>query len=203
MRASRLVAAALFAALSVGCAPTATVRPTTGDGGRAWQLHRVETEAISHFNLQGRAAGSGLGVRADLRWQQQTDGRFEIRLSGPFGAGAFAITGTPAQVEIRSKDGVETTKNPERWLQERAGWTFPIRKLRWWALGLPAPGSKAQTDFDEQGRLARLQQDGWTLDYLEYQDAQGYTLPRRFEAVNPQISLKLVIDRWDDLPPGR
>lgn len=170
------------------------------DGGAAWQQHRAAVESITAFALQARAAGGGMGVKADLSWRQHADGRFDIRLSGPLGAGAFAISGTPRAVEIRSKDGVETTPDPQAWLLARAGWSFPVQGLRWWTLGLPAPGAAARMRFDAQGRLAELQQDGWTLHYLEYQDAGPFSLPRRFAAENAEISLKLVIDRWDDLP---
>src|SRR3546814_3110178 len=55
---------------------------------------------------------------------------FEIRIAGPFGAGAVAISGTPDHVEIRTKDGVEHTDDPQAWLFQRAGWSFPIAGLR-------------------------------------------------------------------------
>ena len=181
----------------------ATVAPPTQreDGGAAWQRHRQLLATIQTFSLQGRAAGGG-GVKADLRWKQEADGRFDVRLAGPFGAGALAIHGNDREVEIRSKDGIDVTDDPEAWLYVRAGWTVPIRGLRWWALGLPAPGAPARTRFDEDGRLARLEQDGWTFLYLEYQDAQGFALPRRIEAANDRITLKLIVDRWDGLPPA-
>src|SRR3546814_14480614 len=81
---------------------------------------------------------------------------FEIRIAGPFGAGAVAISGTPDHVEIRTKDGIEHTDDPQAWLFQRAGWSFPIAGLRWWVLGLPAPNAPAQIELDAQGRLAAL-----------------------------------------------
>src|SRR3546814_6154436 len=68
--------------------------------------------------------------------------------------------------------------------------------LRWWVLGLPAPNAPAQIELDAQGRLAALTQVGWTLQYQEYQDVGGIALPRRFEAKNQQITLKLIADEW-------
>lgn len=192
--------AALGLLLLAGCA---TVRSPAerDDGGMAWQQHRQQLETIRTFRLEGRAAGAG-GVKADLRWRQDADGHFDVRLAGPFGVGAVAITGTEREVEIRSKEGVDVTDDPEAWLYTRAGWAVPIRGLRWWALGLPAPGTPARTRFDATGRLARLEQDGWTFLYLEYQDAQGFALPRRIEAASDRITLKLIVDRWDGLPPA-
>src|SRR3546814_19517688 len=83
-------------------------------------LHHDTLASIQHFTLNGRAA-SGVGVKADLRWQQFDDGHFEIRIAGPFGAGAVAISGTPDHVEIRTKDGIEHTDDPQAWLFQRAG----------------------------------------------------------------------------------
>ncbi|WP_028081538.1 lipoprotein insertase outer membrane protein LolB [Solimonas soli] len=197
-RASLLLAVAL---LLGGCA---TVGPPVVDQDAAaqkWRQHYAEVAALTHFALTGRAASGAMGAKADLRWQQFEDGRFEARVSGPFGAGAAAISGTAGLVEIRTKDGVVRTADPEGWMQQQAGWTFPIRGLSWWARGLPAPDAPAVTTFDADGRLATLVQDGWTFQYSEYQDVQGIALPRRFQAASDRITLKLIVDRWDSLPP--
>lgn len=194
------IAALLALALSAACATLQPAPPPVDRDAVAglWRAHRDALSAITQFELDGRAA-SGVGVKADLRWQQFDDGRFDARIAGPFGAGAVSINGTPHDVEIRTKDGSEHTDDPEAWLQQHAGWTFPVAGLRWWALGLSAPDSPAQTTFDAQGRLATLTQDGWTLQYNEYQDVQGLDLPRRFEAASAQITLKLVIDNWREI----
>lgn len=197
-RAVRAVAALALAALAA-CATQAPVPADPALVQAKWRAQQAALSTITQFGLSGRAA-SGSGVKAELRWRQLGDGRFEVRVAGPFGAGAVAISGTPQAVEIRTKDGVEYTRDPEGWLQQRAGWTFPVRGLRWWALGLPAPDAPAQLELDDEGRLARLAQDGWTLHYSEYEDVQGYALPRRFEAASAAITLKLVVDGWDGLP---
>ncbi|NGY04385.1 lipoprotein insertase outer membrane protein LolB [Solimonas terrae] len=195
-------AAVALLALCSACAnlPSAPVDQAQIDA--RWRAHRDELAAITHFELNGRAA-SRLGVKADLRWQQFEDGHFNIRIAGPFGAGAVAIDGTPHDVEIRTKDGTEHTNDPQAWLLQRAGWTFPIDGLRWWVLGLPAPDTAAQIELDAQGRLATLTQDGWTLNYGDYQQVLNLDLPRRFEARNGQITLKLIADEWHDIETSR
>lgn len=194
-------AAAALALLLSACAsfaPQPTAPGSASEAAAAWQRHRRDVAAISAFTLDGRAANS-LGVKADLRWRQHADGTFDARIAGPLGAGAAALSGNPRHVEIRTANGVEASDDPEAWMLERAGWTLPLRGLRWWALGLPAPGSPAHTEVDGQGRLALLEQNGWTLLYTEYMDVDGMTLPKRFEASNEQIRLKLLIDRWQDV----
>jgi outer membrane lipoprotein LolB len=193
---SLLLAAAL---LLGGCVSTPPV-VDQDVAAQKWRRHYAEVAAITHFDLLGRAASGAMGVKADLRWKQFDDGRFEVRVSGPFGAGSVAISGTAQAVEIRNKDGVVRTHDPEAWMQQQAGWTFPIRGLRWWARGLPSPDTPAQSTFDADGRLATLAQDGWQFEYSEYQNVQGIALPRRFQAANDRITLKLIVDQWDNLP---
>ncbi|SEQ15833.1 outer membrane lipoprotein LolB [Solimonas aquatica] len=197
-----LRAAALALGLGLGgCASLAPQPSAPGEdaGARAaWLAHRDALSGISAFTLDGRAANS-LGVKADLHWQQYADGHFEVRIAGPLGSGATALSGTAQRVLIRSAQGEELSDDPEAWLQAHAGWSLPLRGLRWWALGLPAPDAPAQTQLDAQGRLAILQQQGWTLSYNEYTEVDGLALPRRLEASNTQLRVKLLIDRWQDV----
>jgi len=170
---------------------------STAAAAQAWTLRQAQLETIQTFNLQGRAA-DGRGVKADIYWLQRADQSFDLRLAGPFGVGAVAISGTPQQVVVRTRDGNFQTADPEAWMRERLGWAFPVRGLRYWVLGLPIPNSPGQITLDEQGRLAVLTQAGWTLNYSEYQTQAGFDLPRRFEAQQQDLRLRLVIDRWSE-----
>lgn len=166
-----------------------------------WAAHRAAIEQIKQFSLQGRVASGGtFGITGDLRWRQNADGSFDLRLSGPFGAGAVAIAGTKNLVEVKTGKGSCTTADPEGWIKEKMGWTFPVAGLRWWVLGLPAPHSGAQLELAIDGRPKALTQDGWRLDYGEYQNAGGVLLPRKFEIANSEVKIKVIVDRWNDLP---
>ncbi len=187
---------------------------TLGDRGTAdpaaaefrWEQRRAGLEQIAQFTLQARLASSGsLGSKADLHWRQLDRERFELRLSGPFGAGAVSIAGGPERVEVRTRDGSQFTTDPEQWIRERIGWALPVSGLRYWVIGLPAPGSPARIELNALGEIAVLQQDGWTLEYQEYQEYQspggGPTLPRRLQLAGSEVSLRLIADRWTDLAP--
>lgn len=199
----RRVALACTAALLLAGCQTLTPRSDGEDSQTQarWAQHQAQMSAVQGFSLQGRAASGGaLGVKADLRWTQQADGRFDLRLAGPFGAGGVQISGTDTAVEIRTREGTIFTSEPETWMQAQLGWTFPIHGLRHWVLGLPAPGSAPQAlNLGPDGLLQRLLQDGWQLNYLEYVNRNGAPLPRRLDASNGDVSLKLVIDRWETL----
>jgi outer membrane lipoprotein LolB len=196
-----LVAAALIAVSGCVTTPPQPQRDDTPAAREAlWRIHRASLSPVDRFLLTGRITSAELALRADLRWQQDADGHFELRLAGPFGVGAVELRGDAQGVEVRNSDGVQYTRDPEAWIRARYGWTLPIAGLRHWALGLPIPGSPSQRQLDESGRLASLTQNGWALSYTEYREQNGYDLPRRFEANNGQVTLKLLIDTWDELP---
>lgn len=199
-----ILIAALIAALP-GCALLRTspgTAPASAAQQAAWQEHVARISPVNRFTMQGRVAGGALGFKADLRWKQHADGRFEMRVAGPFGARAAELAGDALQVTVRTGDAAATvTTDPEAWLEQALGVRLPVRGLRWWALGLPAPGSAHDILLDPaSGRALRITQNGWELSYLEYRPADALDLPRRIEARNGDTRVVVLADRWSQLP---
>jgi outer membrane lipoprotein LolB len=191
-----LAAVILLSLFLQGCS---TLRPTESSQ-LAWETRRERLVRIDRFTLQARVSSGGLfGVKGNLHWRQLPES-FDMRVAGPFGIGAATITGRGREVEIRTAKRTFTTQDPEGDLKARLGWTFPVTHLRHWVLGQPAPGSKAEFEFDRAGRITALEQDGWTLAFDEYQDAGAVELPRKFEVANSELRLKVVVDTWSGLP---
>jgi len=187
--------------LLAGCATLKAPDLAQASPESRWLERKAVLEQVDRFQLQGRiASGGSMGMKGDLRWQQNADGSFALHLAGPFGAGAVSVAGSPGRVEVRTREGRQFTTEPELWIRQRLGWTLPISGLRYWALGLPAPQSPAQIELDDEGKITVLEQDGWRLEYDEYLPAGAVSLPRRLQATNAEVTLKLIADRWDDLP---
>lgn len=166
-----------------------------------WDVRSEQLQKIDRFLMQARGSyGRLVPVKTDLRWQQNADGSFDLRVAGPFGIGATTITGTPDNVQVRSRGNTYQSNNPEQWIQDKMGWTLPLAGLRFWILGMPSPHSDADIDLDREGRVLTLEQDGWTLNYTEYQKAGSHQLPRKFDVSNSDVKLKIVVDSWNDLP---
>lgn len=188
MRAHR--SALLTLALLTGCVaqpPLQTPADATAVG-LAWGQRQQQLTAIGGFELSGRVAVKGGGLSGALRWQQQAE-HYRLRIAGPFGAGALAVEGTPAQATIKGKDIDLVTAEPARVLAERTGWRLPLEALRWWVLGLPAPADdlspQPSVALDANGRATQIQQAGWTLRYSDYRETTQPALPYRIEAVQP------------------
>lgn len=195
MKQLLVLAAALMLA---GCAQLQTRPGNTEAAELRWAQRSEALTAVQGFSLQGRFTQVG-GSGGNLRWQQRANDQFELQLSGPFGAGAIAMTGTVERVEVRSKEGSQITTDPQQWMLQHLGWTLPLDGLRAWALGLPAEGPVDHYQLDEAGQLDLLEQDGWTVRFDRYKAVGSLTLPGRIEAAQGDLQLRLVIDRWEAL----
>ena len=179
-----------------GCA---AIPQHSAESTRLWEARHARLAQIEQFTVQARASSGFFGSKADLHWHQRGDD-FEMRVTGPFGAGAVNISSAAGTVTVRTAQETYTTPDPELFLFQRLGWTFPIRHLRWWALGLPAPNTGSALQWDNAGQLLTLEQDGWKLSFDEYRDAGEVNLPRKFSLSNAEVTIKVVVDAWSDLP---
>lgn len=166
----------------------------------AWQAHQHQLEALQHWSLQGRvASGELLGWTGNLSWRQRGK-TFDVRLSGPMGAGGFRAQGDLKLVKIRTRDNTSYTNQPGDLVEQLLGWRFPLMGLRFWVLGLPYPGAAAIVTTGDKGLLKQMVQFGWRLSYTEYQSVGGYQLPRKIVLTDGDNIVQLVVDRWFDLP---
>lgn len=199
MRPLRAAAvAALAALLLAGCAARRGEAPAAMD--RAAQRDRLL--ALDAWEARGRMAvkSDGRGAQGDLRWEQR-GAEARIRVSGPFGAGAYEIRWDQATLSIASRNGEfsRAWAGPdaaEQFLAEQLGWSFPAASIRYWLLGLPDPASPAEETFTPDGAPATIAQNGWSVSYERFALAGGLHMPARLTAQNERARLRLVIDRW-------
>lgn len=186
-------------ALLAGCTGLGTREALQGQGNpQQWGIHKTQLAQLDGWQIDGK-----VGIRAPkdsgsgtLFWLQRQD-YYDIRLSGPLGRGAARLTGRPGQVvlEVANQGRYEAT-TPEQLLGEQLGWDLPVSHLVWWVRGLPAPDSKSKLTLDGDSRLASLQQDGWSVEYLSYTEQNGYTLPDRIKLHGRDLDVTLVVKSW-------
>lgn len=194
----RAFAPLLGALLLGGCATVPSVSLNTPEAQLKWRERDQQVARLSTWRCEGRLAMqvADEGWNATLRWSQ-FERVYEIDLRGPFGAGAVSILGSPWGVVVRSGDDPEVFgEDAQSLLRQRFGWMLPIASLEYWVIGRPDPGAVSEFDVDPDGRLVRLSQSGWTVEYKSYDAATGYDLPRKIFARNDNIGLRLIIDQW-------
>jgi outer membrane lipoprotein LolB len=185
-----LVVAALALA---GCAAP----PRAPESGAA-----PDPATLRQWSASGRmaiAVGSDGGSGA-FDWSQD-DATTRLDLRGPLGAGAVRLTVTPDSLSLADGAGRVLDADAARAeLQARLGADLPWGSLRYWMLGLAAPGAEA-TVTDSGGAPWRvIEQSGWRLAYDSFAAVQGVNLPTRFSAARGTVRVRVIVDTW---VPGR
>ncbi|WP_137888819.1 lipoprotein insertase outer membrane protein LolB [Pseudomonas sp. 2FE] len=210
MRLRHLIVIGLLTLLS-GCAGLTSYEALKGQGDPAhWQAHKQRISTLDAWQISGkvgirapRGAGKTESGSATLFWLQR-QGYYDIRLSGPLGRGAARLTGRPGKVTLEvANQGRYQADSPEALLDEQLGWKLPISHLIWWVRGLPAPDSKSILTLDSTSHLARMEQDGWQVEYLSYAEQNGYWLPDRLKLHGRDLDVTLVVKDWQPRQLGQ
>lgn len=192
----KLLASGLLLLLLAGCA-TGPTRPQPTDTAQAWQQHQLRLAALHDWRLNGRLGiqTGHEGWHAGLDWQQHNSD-YTIRITVPLGQGSLLLQGDSSSVRLQTSDGeTASDEEPDMLLYRQFGWKVPVASLRYWVLGLPAPGDAVET-LDDYGRLSHLQQAGWEITFLDYEVQHGVELPGRVFVNNHQAKVRLVISEW-------
>jgi len=180
-------------------------RPPAASRELAWQARQTQLHALSQWQLTGRLAiqSGDEGGTVTFIWQQHPDS-YQMKLVAPLGQGSLQLEGGTDGVILRTSEGRSAVAaDAETLLQSELGWRIPVRDLRYWVLGLVAPGNST-IELDQYGRLAKLTQDGWEVTFLDYTMEGSTELPARIFVTNHLARVRLVIKRWElgDAPAG-
>lgn len=198
-------------ALLAGCAGFTSREVLEGQGDREqWKAHKQQIATLDAWQISGKVgirapqvAGKTASGSGTLFWLQRQD-YYDIRLSGPLGRGAARLTGRPGAIALEvANQGRYQAESPEILLEQQLGWNLPVSHLLWWVRGLPAPGSRSHLTLDSASHLARLEQDGWRVEYLNYAEQQGYWLPERLKLHGHDLEVTLVIKDWQPRQLGQ
>ncbi|WP_277700067.1 lipoprotein insertase outer membrane protein LolB [Pseudomonas sp. REST10] len=193
-------------ALLAGCAGLTSHEALEGQGDPAqWKAHKQQISQLDGWQINGK-----IGIRAPsdsgsatLFWLQRQD-YYDIRLSGPLGGGAARLTGRPGDILLEvSNRGLYRAESPEALLREQLRLDLPVSNLLWWIRGLPAPESRSRITLDGESHLARLEQDGWRVEYQRYTEQNGYALPERLKLYGQDLDVTLVIKDWQPRQLGQ
>ena len=199
MRGAIVAAVAVMAALlsSAGCRslPPAAV---VGPGADApWPEQRAALEKLDRYGLTGRVAvaAQGQGFSASLRYHQQPQGS-NLALDGPLGIGGLRVDIAGDDIAIATSRGEKLDGQAARdELERRLGFQLPLAELRWWLLGIPAPGEHTLNQGGS-GEIRDFTQNGWRVSINARAAGLGFALPQRLTAEREGARLKLLVENW-------
>jgi outer membrane lipoprotein LolB len=186
---NRLAAAAVVALALAGCA--APPRAPEGET-------RPDPAVLNQWSASGRmavAAGND-GGSGSFDWAQDgTTSRLDLR--GPLGAGAVRLVVTPQTLSLADGSGRVLDADVARAdLQARLGADLPWDHLRYWLLGLPAPGVEATVRDQDAVPWRVIEQAGWRLAYDSFEVVGGLSLPTRLTAEREAVRVRVIVDAW-------
>lgn len=155
---------------------------------KRWLDHRSRVMKIEQWNIKGKIAvkAGKKGGHASLRWKKQGGALQYIELFGPLGGGRVQINADDTGVRLEDTQGGEWQGDSiSSVIEQRLGWPLPFEQLPNWVRGMPA-GDDASMEWGDQGRIVRMNDEGWQVSYPEYHTISGsngeqFTVPRQIE----------------------
>jgi outer membrane lipoprotein LolB len=195
-RAPALIWVLATAVLLAGCATTRTAGPA---GVRV-----PDPDQFTQWTARGRIAlvARGEGGSGSFVWQQRSE-RTELALRGPLGAGGLQLTMDGAVLELADPGGNPLDGDAARTeLERRLGARLPLAEMRYWLLGIPAPGDVADGPVQPAtGSVPGFVQAGWVVSYDALGEQGAWTLPAKLTATSGSTRVRIVIDDWTLPPP--
>jgi outer membrane lipoprotein LolB len=206
MRQLGLLLVAAVLAIS-GCTtlqdtPETTTHLTTQEPTQ-WQEHLNRVTQVEHWALSGKVGvvTPNQSQTGYIDWQQDQNS-FAISIRGTLGFGGLDLTGDHEFVTIKVDENNQRTLPTEIALSRYLDWEFPINALKYWVKGIPDPNSPVTNlQFNANGQLARLKQQGWDIRLVNYEHHntdlnQPVTLPHKIIARYNGHKVSLVLSDW-------
>lgn len=166
----------------------------------AWSGRKLHLQGLQEWYFSGRISVTGPegAWNARIQWSQQGED-YDIFFMTPFGQSMARLNGGRSGVVLQMPDQEPlAAATAEELLAASFGWSAPLEALRYWILGAPQPLGDASTRLDDRGRLLRLEQEGWRIDYPQYAGVGGAIgeMPRRLTLEGAPLRIRLVVDEW-------
>jgi len=159
---------------------------------------RAAITSLETWQATGRVAvrTGNDGFSASFDWRELA-GHGELGVRGPFGAGAVHITRSDERIVIE-QGGAPPLEVAAPFVARapahvaRLGFPLPLDPLRYWVLGVPAPGRPADGDG------GAFRQDGWQVTVAEFVTVPGAPgpLPARLTLSRDRTRIRVVVDHW-------
>lgn len=194
--AAALLALAACAGREVREAPL--VDPSAQSGERLLSERESQLFERARFDLAGRIAVSDGRDGGSGRFEWKQRGRStSLLFFAPVSARNWRLEVQPGQaLLIESNGAIRVADSAEALLARELRWQLPADALRYWVLGMRAPGAESEALLGEDGQLALLRQGGWEIRYLDFDEAHAPPLPRKLYARNGPHQVRISVREW-------
>lgn len=158
----------------------------------------VVAPPASSWTLQGRIGiqGGEQPLSGHIHWKHGPAAD-EVLMTSPLGQGVARIVRDARGVALEVPgQAVRHAPDADSLTREVLGYPLPVAGLAWWMQARPDPARAYEATHDASGRLARLRQDGWVIDYPQY-TSDAPARPRKLVVTREGLEIRLVADRWE------
>ncbi len=200
-----VLAASLLLLAACSSQPIKQLPPLDPALAAAKQTQReADLASLAAWSLQGRVALSNGrdGGSGRIEWRQNGP-RHEVALSAPVTRQSWRLSGDADGAQLEGLEGgMRSGADATVVLMEATHWEIPVAALGSWARGLRSEDVHgiATIRYGSDGRLARIEQGGWVIDYGDWRASAipGIELPNRLNASRGEARVRLIVDRWSE-----
>ena len=199
MKSLRAFAIVVLASLASACAmqPTRPALPPVVGSAEANQTARAtKLAAFPNWSMSGRIAVTNgqQGGSGRIEWKQ-AGVRYAVTLSAPVTRQSWRVMGDVDGATIEGlSGGPRSGPDASALVFDATHWRVPVNALGDWLLGLQRNGDTVH--FGDDGRVDRIEGEGWVVSYADWRVVEGVELPSRIEAVQGAAKVRLVVDDW-------
>jgi outer membrane lipoprotein LolB len=163
------------------------------------EQREAQLAAVNSWELNGRISlvTAAEAWSGQLYWQQGAASDFFIQFNAPSGQGAMQLLGSNEGVELRLADGQSfNASDAETLLRQETNWDIPLDGLWYWVRGLPDPQMPVKLTLDPQGSIQDMKQNGWHVQYENYQQYGAFSFPRKIVIQHEDMRIRLIVTQW-------
>jgi len=180
----------LAAALAIAGCAAPVVRPPPAERPAMAEMRSFVIEGRLQVRDGERTAAVGLD------WQHDVE-RDAWLFTGPLGQGLARIEADGRGARMTLADGRRSEAASAAELGEALlGVEAPFARLPRWVTARPGESAEVR-EVDALGRLRRVVDQGWTIEYTEYADEGADALPRKIDIHRGDTRLRLIVDAWN------
>lgn len=154
-----------------------------------------------HWEAEGKAAvrTESRGGNVYFTWTQKGED-YRIIVRGPLGLGRAELNGRPGEVRLQADNMPKevSASSLEDLLEITTKRRAPVSHALHWIKAEPG-SDRAEIERGPDGKLTRIKEEGWTIDYLEWSE-EAPNLPRKLTLEGPEGKATIIIGLWRITP---
>jgi outer membrane lipoprotein LolB len=167
-----------------------------------WERRQLKMSAMQSWDMSGRAAlkYNGDGWTFGLNWLQKNKQQYVLQIKNPITGTILAqLEQSPGSAVLKAQGKVHRGADAERLLQDQMRVKMPVNGMPFWVRGVMAPQyAQGKVKLDAAGRPTQITQEGWVIDYSQYQGADFAALPGKVNISRQQdnVNVRVLAKKW-------